>query len=464
MTQRPRLATTPDVSRRIGPAFEQPTGSTRTLLTSATGGMVRRTVLPGGARVITEAMPTVRSASFGVWVGVGSRDETSAQAGASHFLEHLLFKGTSTRSALDISSTLEAVGGEMNAFTSKEVTCFYARMLDDDLPLAIDVITDMMTSSIVSAADVDSERTVVLEEMAMRDDDPSDLVHDEFSAAMFGDTAVGRPIIGTQDSIGSMSRRIVRGYYQRRYAPSDIVFAAAGNVDHGAVVRRVKRALAGTGWLDGDAVPSGPRPIGKAPLSAGTVRFVPRDTEQAHLVLGVPGLGRDDDRRHALGVFNAVLGGGMSSRLFQEVREKRGLAYSVFSYHQQYTETGSFGIYAGCPPTRAQDVMDVCREEMAKVVADGITETELDRGKGQLRGGLVLGLEDSMSRMSRIGKGELVNGEVLSLDEILRRIDAVTLSDVHAVASDLLTARPSLAVVGSFDDANAFESFVEEVA
>lgn len=458
------MVPTPDVARHIAPAHEQRPGTTRTLLTSATGGTVRRTVLPGGARVITEAMPTVRSASFGVWVGVGSRDEAPAQAGASHFLEHLLFKGTPTRTALEISSSLEAVGGEMNAFTSKEVTCYYARLLDADLPLAIDVITDMVTSSIVSAADVDGERTVVLEEMAMRDDDPSDLVHDEFAAAMFGDTPVGRPIIGTHDSITGMSRRVVNGYYQRRYAPQDVVFAAAGNVDHAAVVKRVKAALKHTGWLDGDALPSAPRPIGRSPRSPGAIRVVKRDTEQANLVLGVPGLGRDDDRRHALGVFNAVLGGGMSSRLFQEVREKRGLAYSVYSYHQQFTETGAFGVYAGCPPKRVDDVLDICRQQLAAVVRDGVTEGELARGKGQLRGGLVLGLEDSMSRMSRIGKGELVHGEVLSIDEILRRIDAVTLDQVRNIAADLLVAPMSLAVVGPFSDSSVFTPMVQEVA
>jgi predicted Zn-dependent peptidase len=409
-------------------------------------------------------MPTVRSASFGVWVGAGSRDETPAQAGASHFLEHLLFKGTTTRSALDISSSLEAVGGEMNAFTSKEVTCFYARVLDQDLPLAIDVISDMMTSSTVAAADVDGERTVVLEEMAMRDDDPSDLVHDEFSTALFGDSPVGRPIIGTHASITGMSRRVVHGYYRRKYVPQNMVFAAAGNVDHAAVVRQVKAALKGSGWLDGDAVPVGPRPVKRPASTLGDVRVIKRDTEQANLVLGVPGLARDDERRHVLGVLNAVLGGGMSSRLFQEVREKRGLAYSVFSYHQQYADTGAFGVYAGCPPHRVQDVVEICREQLRSMATDGISQAELDKGKGQLRGGLVLGLEDSMSRMSRVGKGELVHGEILSIDEVLGRIDRVTAAEVRDLAAQMLTVAPALAVVGPFDDPKPFSSLVREVA
>jgi predicted Zn-dependent peptidase len=449
---------------RVAPAAEQRPGTTRTLLSAASGGLVRRTVLPGGARVITEAMPTVRSASFGAWVGTGSRDESPAQAGATHFLEHLLFKGTATRSALDISASLEAVGGDMNAFTSKEVTCFYARLLDQDLPLAIDVITDMMTSSTVSAADVDGERTVVLEEMAMRDDDPTDLVHDEFASAMFGDTPIGRPIIGTQESIGGMPRRVVHGFYRRKYVPPNVVFAAAGNVDHATVVRQVRRALAGTGWLDGDQAPLGPRPVRRAPAALSQVRLVRRDTEQANVVLGVPGLARDDERRHALGVLNAVLGGGMSSRLFQEVREKRGLAYSVFSYHQQFADTGMFGIYAGCPPHRVHDVLELCREQLASVATHGITDEELHRGKGQLRGGTVLSLEDSMSRMSRIGKGELVHGEVLSIDEVLRRIEVVTADQIQALASELVSSAAALAVVGPFDDATAFDPFLKEVA
>ena len=447
-------------ARRAGrrlPAAEQREGSTRTLLTEAQGGLVRRTVLPGGLRVVTEAMPTVRSASFGIWVGVGSADETPTQAGASHYLEHLLFKGTPTRSAMEISAAIESRGGEMNAFTAKEYTCYYARVLDADLPIAIEVVSDMVTSSLIRSADVDSERGVILEEIAMRDDDPTDLVHDEFAQTMFGDTRLGRPILGTVESINALRRRTIHGYWSRRYRPENMVVAAAGNVDHAAVVRAVRKAFGAAGVLEGDAVPAAPRSAGSLP-STGGVRLLKQETEQAHLVLGVPGIARDDDRRFALGVLNAALGGGMSARLFQEIREKRGLAYSVYSYLAHYAGTGTLGVYAGCHPNKVDEVLDLARTELERVRREGITAEELDRGKGQLRGGLVLGLEDTGSRMSRIGKAELVQGYVPPVDELIADVDAVTLDDVREVAEAVLSAPPTLAVIGPFDSERRFAS------
>ena len=439
---------------------DQKPGSTKTLISGADGAVVRRTVLPGGLRVITEAMPSVRSVSFGVWVGVGSRDETVAQAGSSHYLEHLLFKGTKRRDALEISAALDAVGGEMNAFTAKEYTCFYARVLDTDLPIAVDVISDMMTSSLVRSADVDSERGVILEEIAMHEDDPGDVVHDTFAEALFGDTPLGRPILGTVNSINSLQRTAINGYYRRRYKPENMVVAVAGNLDHAKVVRLVGKAFDEV-LSSSSAVPAQPRIGGRAPASnLGVSSVVRRPTEQAHLVLGVPALARVDERRFALGVLNGALGGGMSSRLFQEVREKRGLAYSVYSYAAHHAETGMFGVYAGCQPARAREVLDICREQLAAVAYSGITAEELVRGKGQLAGSLVLGLEDTGSRMSRLGKSELVYGELLTVDEVLARIDAVTLDDVRAVASEVLTAKPTLAVIGPFDD----DDFADAVA
>jgi predicted Zn-dependent peptidase len=422
--------------------------------------LVRRTVLPGGLRIITEAMPTVRSVTVGVWVGVGSRDESPSLAGASHYLEHLLFKGTRRRDALDISSAIDAVGGEMNAFTSKEYTCFYARVLDDDLPLAVDVVCDLVTSSLIRRGDVDSERGVILEEIAMHEDDPTDLVHDQFAQTLFGDSPLGRPILGSVDSITSIQRGAIAGYYHRRYRPQDMVVAVAGNIDHATVVRLVRKAFAAAELVGGDAVPSPPRGGGRRTASPGGIRVVPRTTEQANLVLGVPGVSRSDERRFALGVLNAALGGGMSSRLFQEVREKRGLAYSVYSYHAQYADTGLFGVYAGCVPRKVDDVLAICREELAKIAATGITDDELERGKGQLRGSLVLGLEDTGSRMSRIGKAELVYGELLSVDEVIDRIDGVTLDDISTMAGELLAAPPTLAVVGPFEDDRDFAAAV----
>jgi predicted Zn-dependent peptidase len=438
------------------PGFQKP-GTTRTLNAGADagGGLIRRTVLPAGLRVITEAIPTMRSVAFGIWVGVGSRDETPKLAGASHYLEHLLFKGTKRRDALEIAASMDAVGGEMNAFTAKEYTCYYARVLDADLPLAVDVVSDMVTSSLIAATDVESERGVILEEIAMHDDDPSDAVHDTFAHAVFGDAPLGRPVIGTTDSITAMSRTAIAGYYQRRYRPSTIVVAAAGNVDHARVVRLVKKSFGDAGLLDDDAVePDAPRAAGRPTPFKHNVSIVSRPTEQANVILGTRGIARNDDRRFALGVLNSALGGGMSSRLFQEVREKRGLAYSVYSYASQYADTGLVGVYAGCMPARLNEVLSICRDELAKVAEAGITDEELTRGKGQLRGSLVLGLEDTSSRMSRLGKSELVQGELLGVDEVLNRIEGVTLDDVRDVAADVLTGPHSLAAVGPFGDAD----------
>ncbi len=383
---------------------------------------VTRSVLPGGLRVITESLPAVRSAAFGIWAGVGSRDEGSAYFGATHYLEHLLFKGTRRRTALDISAAMDAVGGELNAFTGKEYTCYYARVLDADLPLAIDV---------------------------------------PFAAQLFGDTPLGRPILGSVDSINSITREQIAEHYTARYTPDNLVIAAAGSLDHEHVVELARSAFAAA--AAGRAEPAPPRlAAGGPPLGEpGTgVRLVSRGSEQANLVLGCAGLSRTDDRRFALGVLNAALGGGMSSRLFQEVREKRGLAYSVYSFSSQHADTGMWGVYAGCLPAKADEVLSICAEEIAKVVSGGLTDGELDRGKGQLRGSIVLGLEDPSSRMSRLGKSELVYPRLEPVDEILTAIEAVTHDEVRAVAAEVLARPKALAVVGPFDDADAFAAAV----
>ena len=321
---------------------------------STSAGEVTRTVLPGGPRVVTEHVPGVRSAAFGIWVPVGSVDEVPSLAGSSHFLEHLLFKGTQRRSALDISSALDGVGGESNAFTSKEYTCFYARVLDADLPLAVDVVCDQVLSSRCRTADVDSERGVVLEEIAMRDEDSSDLVHDLFSTAILGDTPLGRPVLGTVESIEALTRTGVAGYYRRRYRPSDMVVAVAGNVEHDRVVADVAAAFARADALDdggGSTEPDGPsaevvertRRRTGSPRPRAEVLVEQRPAEQANVVFGVPALSRHDPRRYALGIANVALGGGMSSRLFQKVREERGLAYSVGSFVTSHATTGYLG-------------------------------------------------------------------------------------------------------------------------
>ncbi|MEV0729029.1 pitrilysin family protein [Polymorphospora sp. NPDC050346] len=422
-------------------------------VTRALGGTVRRTVLPSGLRILTEAIPTTRSVSFGVWVAVGSRDETRPQCGVSHFLEHLLFKGTHKRDALQISAEIEAVGGETNAYTTKEYTCYYARVLDEDLPLAIDVVVDAVADSILTPADVETERGVILEEIAMHDDEPGDEVHDLLARAVFGDHPLGRLISGTEETISPMTRAQIQGFYRRRYTAPSIVVAAAGNLEHTEVVRLVRAALRGGPLDTGPAAPA-PRRSAVRPVRTRRADTVVehKDTEQAHLVLGCAGFGRLDERRFALDVLNNILGGGMSSRLFQQIREKRGLAYSVYSYFSQYADAGIFGVYAGCAPGKVDEVLELIRAELAEMAAHGVTEAELARGKGMTRGGYVLGLEDTGSRMSRIAKGELLFGDLMTVEELLARVEAVTTADVNAVAADLLSRPMSLAVVGPFDD------------
>jgi predicted Zn-dependent peptidase len=427
----------------------------------ALGGTVCRTVLPSGLRVLTEAIPAMRSVSFGVWVSIGSRDETPELSGTSHFLEHLLFKGTNRRNALDISAEIEAVGGETNAFTTKEYTCYYARVLDADLPLAVDVMCDLVADSVLAEADVETERGVILEEIAMIDDEPGDEVHDLFVDAVYGGHPLGRRISGTVETISALTRDQINGFYRSRYSAPTIVVAAAGNLDHADVVRRVADAFGRSPYFSAPGVPVPARPRKPlVPVTGRQMRVQSKDTEQAHVVLGCAGLDRHDERRFALGALNNVLGGGMSSRLFQQIRERRGLAYSVYSYTSQYADSGMFAVYAGCAPGKVDEVLALTRDELAKVAAEGVTDAEVARGKGMLKGSLVLGLEDTGSRMSRLGKSELLFHDMLSVDDLLARIDGVTVDDVRAVAADVLANPASLAVIGPFDD-HDFSGIVE---
>ncbi len=431
------------------------------------GATIRRTILPGGVRILTESMPGLRSATVGAWVGVGSRDETDGHFGSTHFLEHLLFKGTSRRSAMDIAEAFDAVGGEANAATGKEHTCYYARVLDSDVPMAVDVIGDMVTSAVLDRAELETERGVILEELAMNDDDPSDVAHEQFATAVLAPHPLGRPIGGTPDTIRAVPRDAVWEHYQWHYRPETLVITAAGGVDHDALVGAVNEALTKGGWeLDHAAAPRPRRSDevdgGVGVLGGSTELTLHRTVEQANVIIGGTGLAATDSRRFTLSVLNAVLGGSMSSRLFQEIRERRGLAYSTYSFASGHGGTGTFGLYAGCAPAKAEQVTELLTAELDRLAADGITSQELTRAIGQLSGGLVLGLEDSGSRMSRLGRAELVYGELYSLEESLAAIRAVTLDDVHALAQDLAARPRSVVRVGPFGEQSAGMTVVSE--
>ena len=427
----------------------------------AAPGGVSRALLPGGLRVLTETVPGVRSVSLGIWVGIGSRDESPAEAGAAHYLEHLLFKGTRRRSAAEIAEAFDAVGAELNAFTAKEHTCFYAHVLDVDLPMAVDVLADVVTDAVLEPAHVELERNVVLEEIAIRDDDPEDLLGELFDEALYGGHPLGRPIVGSEESVRAMDRAVLQRFWRGHYTTPRMVVAAAGNLDHARVVDLVGAALADAARAaGGDARPAPLRRPDPPASSGGGVALLPDDSEQAHFMLGVPAPARHDPRRPALSVLSTALGGGPSSRLFQQVREERGLAYSVYASAASYADAGSLAVYAGCGPERLGEVGTVVRGVLADVAANGLTEAELARARGALSGGLVLGSEDTPSRMHRIGRSEVDHGRQRTLGESLDRIGAVTGDEVAALARDLLAVEPTVAVVGPFDDEDALPASV----
>jgi predicted Zn-dependent peptidase len=396
-------------------------------------------------------MSEVRSVSVGFWFDVGSRDEPSDLSGTSHFLEHLLFKGTQKRTAKDIANVFDAVGGDVNAFTGKEYTCYYARVLDDDITMALDVLTDMLTESKVDASELEAERKVILEEIAMHEDAPDELVHDLFFRSIWDGHPLVRPVLGSNETVSALGRDQVVEYWRNRYNASNLVVAAAGHVDHSQLVDCVAQ-LFGRG---------GSRTVrdGQKPQPRFGVDVHTRPTEQAHVIWGKEGLPRNHDDRHALTVLDTVLGGGMSSRLFQEVREKRGLAYSVYSYRSFFADGGTFGVYAGTTPQNVETVLDIIQEEIASVIADGITEAELERAKGHVKGSLVLSWEDPGSRMNRVGKQQLTTGEILSIDELIERFERLQMEDIVRVADEVLGSGPSrVTVLGPFDQ-DAFDRY-----
>ena len=438
-----------------------PLGQSDLSFTASGGTSVRRSVLPSGVRVLTEQVPGAQSVSVSFSVAVGSRDETNNHFGSTHFLEHLLFKGTKKRSALDIAVAFDSVGGSSNASTGKEHTSYYARVQDKALPIAVDVIADMLTSSLIDPTEFENERPVILEELAMNDDDPHDVVHEEFATAVLGDHPLGRPIGGTQETISAVTRDAVWEHYQQNYRPQDLVVAAAGSVDHQELVKLVEQGLMAAGWdLSIAAEPVARRLLHPAKISRGVkVKVINRPISQVNILVGSEGLSVDDPRRHAMGILNTVLGGGMSSRLFQEIREKRGLAYSVYSFNQGYSDAATFGLYAGCSAAKAIEVTSLMLEELEKVATKGITKGELELAQGNISGSLALKFETNQARMSRLATAEIVSGEFMDLDESLARFEQVSLEDVQSLAAELVSRPRSLVAVGEVDQA-MFDQFV----
>lgn len=402
------------------------------------------TTLPNGLRIISEDMPSLRSLAVGIWVNTGSRDETAVEAGASHFLEHLLFKGSEEWTAQRISESFDAMGARNNAFTSKEYTCYWAKMRDADLPTGMEILAEMVQRPAFRQEEIDLERGVVLEEINMNEDDPTDVAHEQFVETMWDSHPLAPPILGTKDSIGAMTRATIHGYWDRRYSPYSTVVAAAGRVDHEDIVGLVQKHM---GSWDGAAID---RPLSELDSDAG-VGVVRRDTEQAHLVFGCQGLQRDDERRFALIVTDHVLGGGMSSRLFREIRESRGLAYAVHSFRSPFADSGSSAVYVGTTPDQTGEVLELIRAEYDKIMDSGITEEELDRARGHVQGSLAISLEDADGRMNRLGSNEITGLEHLSVDEIVARVDAVTHDDVIEVANAAYAGPYVLGATGPFD-------------
>jgi predicted Zn-dependent peptidase len=400
----------------------------------------RLTTLDGGLTVVTERMSDVRSASIGFWVGTGSVDEPSEQAGASHFLEHLLFKGTEDRTAKSIATAVDSVGGDMNAYTTKEYTTFYVRVLADDADMAVGLLSDIVWAPAFRPDEFESERQVILEEILMHADEPADHVHDVLATALFPDHPLGREVLGSAGTVTAMKVPDVAAFHAWHYRPGNVVVAAAGAVDHDRICELVSRSR---------PTSSGSAPSRQPPARPPLARVdVARDTEQAHLVVAVPGPDRDDEDRHALSIVEHVLGGGMSSRLFQSIREERGLAYSVYSYRLGFQGAGALAVYAGTSPEQAGAVLALIEEEIDRVASEGITASELDAALGHIRGSMALGLEDSGARMGRIGHAQLVHGRVLTLDEIEARLAALTLDGVNAVAGRWLSGPRTVVTVG----------------
>lgn len=416
-------------------------------MTKQKGGkkFYQKTTLPSGLRVLTEAIPHVRSVCLGFWMGVGARDEEEELGGISHFLEHLIFKGTKTRSAREISELFDTLGGELNAFTAKEYTTYFARLLDEHVPVGVEVLADMLQNSAFRVADMNSERDVVLEEINLHEDSPDERIHDLFATSLWGHHPLGKSILGQADTVRSMSGSEIRDFFDKAYVPANMVVAAAGHLEHEAIVDLVDKH-----FVPRPGGPHGRKLLPAHPEAHATV--FSKKTEQAHISYGTQAVSAKDPRRFALAILDNILGGGMSSRLFQEIREKRGLAYAVYSYHSLYADGGLFSVYAGTNPAKAEEVVKLVQAELDKMAKKGVTDEEVYRAKEHFKGQLVLGMESTSNRMTRLGKSELGDIEILSLDQLVERIDSVTAEAVLDVARTLFSPdRMVLTVIGPFE-------------
>ncbi len=416
--------------------------------------LVETTLADGGLTVVTEYMPDVLSVSLGFWVGTGSVDEPEPIAGASHFLEHLLFKGTDQRSAREIAEVVDAVGGDINAFTTKEHTAFYVRLLAESVDVGLDILSEIIWGPALRSEELEAERQVILEEILMHADEPAEEVHDLYNAALYPGHPLGRDVLGLEATVRAMSRQQVSEFHRRHYRARNVVVTAAGRVEHAKIAEGVERRLEKVSAEIGrDVLIGGGPPQRRAPSTRAQRRMIiNRPTEQAHIMIGMAAFERDHPDRQVLNVLDHILGGGMSSRLFQSVREERGLAYSVYSYRSGYQDAGDLAVYAGTAPSRATDVVAVVTEELDKMVASGVSEEELQAAKSHIRGATALGLEDSGARMSRLGRSQLTHGRVLSLAELEAEVAAVTTDDIARVAAQVLGGPRTLVVLGPFGE------------
>lgn len=396
--------------------------------------MEQKRVLSNGVRVLLEEIPYVHSAAIGFWVDTGPKNETAADSGISHFIEHMLFKGTETRSALEIARALEDTGGSLNAFTDKEQTCFYARVLDNQVERAIDVLADMILHPALDAAEFKRERQVILEEIKMYEDAPDELVQDIFSEVFWGDHPLGRPIVGTRATMRATKREQLVAYMERFYTPDRLIVSVAGHIEPERVIQQLERTV-------GQLKRASTRMELAPPVPRSAIKVKYKDIEQVHLCLGTEGVSVTHPDSYAVSLLDAILGGGMSSRLFQEVREKRGIVYSISSYEQMYETAGVFGIYAGCSPKHLDEVITLSLAEFDKLKGGDLSESELERAKDQLKGGMLLSMESPRNRMSRLARSELTYGRLMPLSEIIAEIDAVSLSDMLRVARKVLDER-----------------------